>query len=140
MPLLLARCNSLLVQLSEFGKPPILDTLASTGPGKARLHLFVATASSLAQRFLSPAPFPEFDESEVVPVSGTTRSQLPPSKSSARQATEPVQLTSWVLRCFCLEEQQPDNNTHFPSIATGMCCLYLCRFGGCMPCGSLQGC
>lgn len=59
MPLLLARCNSLLVQLSELGKPPILDTLASSGPGKARLHLFVATACKLAQRFLSPAPFPE---------------------------------------------------------------------------------
>jgi hypothetical protein len=83
VPLLLARCNSLLVQLSEFGKPPILDTLASTGPGKARLHLFVATACSMAQRFLSPAPFPEFDESEAVPASGTSRSQLPPRKSSA---------------------------------------------------------
>jgi hypothetical protein len=60
VPLLLARCNSLLVQLSELGsKPPILDTLASSGPGKARLHLFVATACKLAQRYLRPAPFPE---------------------------------------------------------------------------------
>jgi hypothetical protein len=34
VPLLLARCNSLLVQLSEFGKPPILDTLASRSPAR----------------------------------------------------------------------------------------------------------
>lgn len=78
MPLLLARCNSLLVQLSEFGKPPILDTLASSGPGKARLHLFVATACSMAQRFLSPAPFPEHEEEEAV--ASTGRGHLMPSE------------------------------------------------------------
>lgn len=81
MPLLLARCNSLLVQLSEFGKPPILDTLASTGPGKARLHLFVATACSMAQRYLSPAPFPEDADIDDHTVASTTRSQLPLSES-----------------------------------------------------------
>lgn len=86
MPLLLARCNSLLVQLSEFGKPPILDTLASCGPGKARLHLFVTTACSLAQRFFSPAPFPEDAEED----SAAPKSQLPLSKRGLLRACGPA--------------------------------------------------
>lgn len=86
MPLLLARCNSLLVQLSELGrKPAILDLLASSGPGKARLHLFVATACKLAQRFLSPALFPE-DGGDV-------------------EATSRSHLLQGVLLCWCLDMQ-----------------------------------
>jgi hypothetical protein len=77
VPLLLARCHSLLVQLASFHKPDILDILASTGPGKARLHKFVATACSLAQRFLRPAPFPEQGEEE--PVGNITRRHNPMS-------------------------------------------------------------
>lgn len=86
MPLLLARCNSLLVQLSEFGKPPILDTLASCGPGKARLHLFVTTACSLAQRFFIPAPFPEDAEEDAA----APKSQLPLSKRGLLRACGPA--------------------------------------------------
>lgn len=79
MPLLLARCHSLLVQLASYHKPDILDILASTGPGKARLHKFVATACSLAQRFLRPAPFPEQGEEEAV-ANTTRRHNLMPSE------------------------------------------------------------
>lgn len=75
VPLLLARCNSLLVQLSEFKTPPLLDTLASTAPGKARLHLYVATACIMARRFLTPAAFPEDDGDPAV--AAAIKNQLP---------------------------------------------------------------
>jgi hypothetical protein len=59
VPLLMARCNLLLVQLSEFRDPPIVDALCEAPDGTARLHHYVAVAARLAQRCLAPRHFPE---------------------------------------------------------------------------------
>jgi hypothetical protein len=75
VPLLVARCNSLLVQLSEFRTPTVLDTLCASAPGKARMHYYIATACRLAQRTLSPVPFPE---------DATEPAKLPPGEEEGQ--------------------------------------------------------
>lgn len=58
VPLLLARCNSLLVQLSEFQKPSLLDSLVLQRSSKLRLMHFVQTTCKMAQRYLRPPAYP----------------------------------------------------------------------------------
>lgn len=57
-PLLLARCNALLVQLSEYSSPSLIDSLVLQQSSKQRLLHFINTSCRLAQHYLKPAPFP----------------------------------------------------------------------------------
>lgn len=57
-PLLLARCNSLLVQLSEYEKPTLVDSLVLQHSSKLRLLHFIQTTCKLAQHYLNPLPYP----------------------------------------------------------------------------------
>jgi hypothetical protein len=66
-PLLLARCNALLVQLSEFSSPSLVDSLVLQQSSKLRLLHFVHTSCRLAQQYLRPAPFPPSDQVRNAP-------------------------------------------------------------------------
>jgi hypothetical protein len=61
-PLLLARCNALLVQLSEFNSPSLIDALVLQSSSKLRLLHFVHSSCRLAQQYLQPAPFPSSEQ------------------------------------------------------------------------------
>jgi hypothetical protein len=64
-PLLLARCNALLVQLSEFSSPSLVDSLVLQQSSKLRLLRVVHTSCRLAQQYLQPARFPPSDQVRV---------------------------------------------------------------------------
>ena len=58
MPLLLGRCFSMMVQLSEFQQPAFIDKLVLQPSSRARLQHFVATACRVAQDYLKPLQQP----------------------------------------------------------------------------------
>eukprot|EP00775_Hariotina_reticulata_P004131 gene4132-4378_t len=56
VPLLLGRCFSMMVQLSEFQQPALIDTLVLHDSSRARLQHFIATACGVAQHYFKPLP------------------------------------------------------------------------------------